>query len=148
MFLTSKFSHWERALLIVSLVSFGCSSKLPGEPRLKTTPVRGIVHVDGEPAIALTVECHPESSDCPIKYPVMASTDANGKFDLGMYMAGDGLPEGTYSLVFIWQGVGLNQRDRLKGYYANPAKSKTKVTVIAGNHEDLGIINLSTKGPS
>ncbi|WP_157606285.1 hypothetical protein [Schlesneria paludicola] len=148
MFLISTFRHCGRAMLVASLVSLGCSSKLPGEPRLKTTPVTGIVYVDGEPAIALTVECHPESSDCPIKHPVIASTDAKGKFDLGMYVAGDGLPEGTYRLVFIWQGIGLNQRDRLKGYYANPSKSKTKITVIAGNHEDLGVINLSTKGPS
>ena len=148
MFSTFEFRNCVPAILIVSIFSIGCSSKLPGEPRLKTTPVSGIVYVDGEPAIALTVECHPDSKDCPIKHPVMASTDANGKFSLGMYQAGDGLPEGEYRLVFTWPEVGLSQKDRLKGYYSIPSKSKTKVIVGAGDSGDLGIIDLSTKGPT
>lgn len=148
MFLNFMFRNSVLAMLLISVLCTGCSSKRKGEPRLKTTPVKGIVHVDGEPAIALTVECHPSSSNSAIKYPVLAMTDADGKFALGMYEAGDGLPEGEYSLVFTWLEIGLAQKDRLKGYYSLPAKSKTKITIADGKAEDLGVINLSTKGPS
>lgn len=134
------------AILTLALLPIGCS-KAKGPPRLKTTPVSGIIHVDDQPAVAVTIECHPQSPESPIKYPVMTMTDGTGKFALGMYQAGDGLPEGKYVLVFRWEEVGLAPKDRLKGAYSNPAKSKHEFTV-GDKPQDLGTIQLSTKNPA
>ena len=131
------------ALLALTLLPLGCS-KAKGPPRIKTTPVSGRIHVDDQPAVALTIECHPKSPESPIKYPVIAMTDGEGKFVFGMYQAGDGLPEGQYVLVFRWDELGLVMKDRLKGAYSNPAQSKHEITV-GDKPLDLGTIQLSTK---
>lgn len=134
-------------LLLASLMHVGCSSKRAGGPRLATTPLKGIVHVDGVPAEMVTVECHPAPGTSEIKFPVMASTSADGNFAIGMYEKGDGLPEGEYALAFRWVPFGSARKDKLKGAYADPTKSNYKVTVVNGESNDLGIIELSTKGP-
>lgn len=124
----------------------GCSSaKHISVPRHETTPVTGIVLVDGEPAAALTVECHPSTGSETIKHPVIAMTDMEGNFAFGMYEAGDGLPEGTYNLAFVWD-ANMVQKDKLNRAYADPNKTGYKVTVVAGESNDLGTIELSTKG--
>jgi hypothetical protein len=135
------------ASAIVFCVLVGCSRKPMGGPRLETTPLSGKVLVDGEPATGLTVECHPESGSSAIKQPLYAMTDTEGKFSVGMYQAGDGLPEGTYSLAFRWEEFGRSDRDKLKTAYADPAKSKVKVTVVKGKANNLEPIELSTKNP-
>jgi 5-hydroxyisourate hydrolase-like protein (transthyretin family) len=102
--------------------------------------------VDGEPAASLEIECVPES-DAELKRPVISVTDAEGKFSIGTYESGDGLPEGTYVLVFRWVELGIGATDKLKGAYADPKKSEFKVTVAAGETNDLGEIALSSSGP-
>jgi hypothetical protein len=134
-------------LFFVSLVSIGCSSKPAEGPRLTTTPLSGTVYVDGEPAEFLMVECHPEAGTSELKHPMFAMTDAQGNFLFAMYQAGDGLPEGKYRLAFKWEGFGAAKKDKLKGAYSNPAKSKHEVTIADGESNDLGVIELSTKGP-
>lgn len=134
-----------KTLLFCSVLSFGCSEKPRGGPRLTTTPVTGTVEVDGEAAENLTVECHPEPG-AEIKYPVIANTDDDGHFSIAMYLKGDGLPEGTYRLTFKWEEFGFPVKDKLNKAYADPSKSTYKFTVIAGEPNDLGVIELSTKG--
>ncbi len=133
-----------RTFLICSVLSFGCTEKQRGGPRLTTTPVIGTVEVDGEAAENLTVECHPEPG-AEIKHPVIANTDSEGRFSIGMYQKGDGLPEGTYRLTFKWEEFGLPIKDKLNRAFADPSKSTYKVTVVAGEPNDLGVIELSTK---
>ncbi|WP_373653146.1 MULTISPECIES: hypothetical protein [unclassified Schlesneria] len=132
-------------MVLGGLIS-GCAPAQQGGPRIETTPVTGIVEVDGEPAENLLVECHPLPGTETIKYPLTALTDAEGRFSMSMYQAGDGLPEGTYNLAFVWEEMGIPPKDRLKGAYADPKKSKHQLTVVSGESNDIGLIELSTKG--
>ncbi len=132
--------------IICSVLISGCSSPPDGPPRLKTTPVTGVIHVDGTPAVALTVECHPQEGADTIKHPVSAMTDAEGKFSVGMYEAGDGLPQGTYKLTFMWTEM-MTRRDKLNGAYDSPKTSTIEANVVTGSPTDLGVIELSTKSP-
>lgn len=130
------------------LLSVGCSSgELPGGPRLETTPVTGIVHVDGNPAELVEVECHPAPDSTGIKYPISTTTDKDGIFTLTTYESSDGLPEGTYTLSFKWLEPALVPKDKFKGAYANPQKSQHKITVVKGQETVIGVIELSSKGP-
>ena len=131
-------------LLIVCLV-IGCGQPPRGGPRLTTSPLKGVVNVDGEPTEGVEVTCTPEPGTSEIKYPIVASTDVNGQFSLGTYQAGDGLPEGKYILTFAWPELSMVPKDRLNKAYSDPAKSEHKVTVVTGEPNDLGEIELSTK---
>ena len=142
----SRNRNWVRWVVLAGLFC-GCSSPRRDGPRLDTTPVTGVVEVDGEPAESLLVECHPQPGADTIKHPLTGMTDAEGRFSMSMYQAGDGLPEGTYNLVFVWEEMGLPPKDKLKGAYADPKKSKHQITVVTGESNDMGLIELSTKGP-
>ena len=76
---------------------------------------------------------------------MIATTDADGRFSISMYQKGDGLPEGTYRLTFKWEEFGIPIKDKLNRAYTDPLKSTYKVTVTAGEPNDLGLIELSTK---
>jgi hypothetical protein len=144
----------EFALLLVACTGlFGCSSK-SGPVRLKTTPVKGVVHVDGKPAELLRVEFHPESKIEGLDHVPATVTNAEGHFAVSTYASGDGLPEGTYYLVFKWERMGAraNEKkrpDRLNGAYADtytdPTKSEFKATITKGEAKDLGTYELSTQ---
>lgn len=142
----SRNSCWMVCLLLGNLV-LGCSEAPRGGPRLDTTPVTGVIEVDGEPAEGVLVECHPQPGADTIKYPLTAMTDAEGRFSMSMYQAGDGLPEGTYNLAFVWEEMGIPPKDKLKKAYADPRKSNHQLTVVKGESNDLGVIELSTKAP-
>lgn len=133
------------AVLLLAVACWGCSKPRLGEPRMKTYPVTGVVTVDGEPAAFLEIECHPES-DTELKRPVIAVTNTEGRFSIGTYESGDGLPEGSYVLTFKWVEMGIAAVDKLKGAYADPQKSDYKVTVVAGETTDIGEIELSSEG--
>lgn len=135
------------AVLLMALAVSGCSQGPRGGPRLHTSPVIGVVHVDGQPAEMVEVSCHPEGETSKIKYAVSATTDKDGKFKLGTYQGGDGLPEGVYKLTFQWIEVGLASKDKLKGAYADPKKSEWKAMVAGNKGEvvDLGVIDLKSK---
>ncbi|MEI8016966.1 MAG: hypothetical protein WCH39_02145 [Schlesneria sp.] len=136
-------------ILLAAALMIGCSQPQRGGPREKTFPVTGVVEVDGEATEGIEVSCHPEPGSSAIKYPVTTFTDANGAFSVGTYQSGDGLPEGKYTLAFKWEvpgpGTPINKLSRA---YADPAKSTHKVTVEKGEKNDLGTIELSTKGPN
>lgn len=96
------------------------------------------------------VEIHPEPGTSELTHPIFAATDDNGEFSVATYEKDDGLPEGTYSLAFTWQTFSLvkkDKKDKLNGAYSDPKKSNIKVTVVEGEPTDLGLIELSTKGP-
>ena len=137
--------HSLRICLCVSLtVLAGCSEPQRGGPRVNTAPVSGIVTVDGQPAAFLQVDCHPEAGS-EIKYPISAVTDDKGNFAFTTYEANDGLPPGSDTLTFSWLEPGIVQKDRLKGAYMDPRKSKQKISVIKGQDNPLGTMALTTK---
>ena len=147
---------------LAGIVLASCSANpLPGGVRVKTYPVTGIVHVDGEPVEGVGIRFYPQDDSACIKHAVSAGTDDGGRFFVGTYAAGDGLPEGIYKLTFELreeeEQVGtptttlarFGQRpimDRFKGAYADPGKSKYEVTIEKGESGDLGVIELLTTG--
>ena len=136
---------WLRVFLLVFLVIASCQSKPIGEPRVKVTPVFGVVNVDGKPVPGLIVECHPEPGASSITLPVITRTDIKAKFCFTTYDYCDGLPEGSYSLVFKWQTPASGQKDELHGKYADPKSSKHHILIEDRTPQDLGTIELTTK---
>lgn len=134
-------------VLLIAIVLSGCGASPPGGAHVKTTPVTGIVQVDGAPTAGVTVECHPEAGSSHVEHPLTTRTDAKGKFCFTTYDFCDGLPNGTYHLVFMWKTVTSGQKDQLNGSYADPKSSKHNVTIDNRQPIDLGIIELSTKSP-
>lgn len=133
--------------VFIALLLAGCSDAPRGERPFETHPVTGIVHVDGQPAERVQVDCYPAADSTAIKYKLSTVTDKDGRFLLTTYESGDGVPEGTYTLTFQWLEVSLSPRDQFKGKYADPQTSQHKFTVVKGQDNDLGIIKLSSGGP-
>ncbi len=135
-------------LVGLMLVWAGCSKPAPlGGEREKTSPVKGIVKIDGQPADALEVIFYPQNADAKVKYPISTMTDKDGKFSVTTYEAQDGLPAGEYKLTFIWMEQFLNGKDRLRGKMKDQTKSNHSVSVKGTEAEvvDMGTIELKTK---
>lgn len=126
----------------------GCSEPPRGGPRLQTSPVTGVIQVDGQAAELVEITCQAEGENAALKYPLSTMTDKDGKFALTTYQSGDGLPEGVYLLSFKWQEPGIVPKDKFNGAYADPKKSGHKLTVVKGQKNELGVLDLSSKGPS
>lgn len=142
--------HRAMSIALMSLVLIGCTGEKPrGGNRTKTTPVVGTVMVDGSPTPAVIVTAHPDPGNSEAKVPLITATDGEGKFAFATYQAGDGLPNGTYKLTFVWEEISLvfqtKKNDHLGGAYADPKKSEISVTVDGGKMIDMGTINLVTK---
>lgn len=109
----------------------------------------GTVKVDGSPTAAIIVTAHPDSGNSDAKVPLITATDGEGKFAFATYEAGDGLPNGTYKLTFVWEEISLvfqtKKVDQLGGGYADPKKSEISVTVDGDKKVDMGTIELVTK---
>lgn len=141
-----------RSFCIIPLLFFGvgCSEK-PDPNRLKTFPVTGTVLVDGKPAESLAITCH-NVKGLDTKTPTLsqAFTDKDGKFEIGTYNKGDGVPEGEYVLTYLWGdwqpiSMAYGGPDKLNDRYNSPEKSPTKFKVEKGKPLDLGKIELTTK---
>jgi len=136
------------AFLAVCVVE-GCAEKLPDGPRVPTTPVAGVVLVDGRPAEYLSVSCEPQFERAAEIPGASAFTDKDGKFAISTFEAGDGAPPGKYKLTFMWGQINLlngqyGGPDKLKGRYRKAASSEHEVTV-GDQPLDLGTIELTTK---
>ena len=133
-------------VIVVGLL-VGCHQPPQGGPRLPTSPVTGVVLIDGNPVEMVEVTCQADGDSAAIKYPLSTMTNKEGKFALTTYTSGDGLAEGTYVLTFKWLELSLAPVDKFKGAYADVKKSKHKITVEKGKKCDAGTIELSSKGP-
>lgn len=129
----------------------GCSSGPQGPPREQTSPVVGVVVVDGQPVEMLEASCHDVKligTDASVIST--AFTDATGKLELSSYVEGDGLPDGDYVLTFLLGQLDIVSRnyvgpDKLNDRYKSPQESSVKFTVKQGTPIDLGKIELTTK---
>ncbi len=126
-----------------------CAPK--GPPRKETFPVKGEVSVDGQPAGGLAITCN-NVAGMDAKMPTVSQTFTkdDGKFEISTYGQGDGVPEGEYTLTFIWGKPdllhgGYGGPDKLKGRYKDPQKSTIRFKVEKGKPTDLGKIELTTK---
>jgi 5-hydroxyisourate hydrolase-like protein (transthyretin family) len=142
-----RFAPLRPALLLALAVALlpGCKKQPQGPERVPTFPVMGQITVDGKPAATLAIRCHP-TGEPKVALTSTAFTDAEGRFVLGTYEGGDGIPEGDYTLTFQWGQYNLmNGRysgDKLKKRYSDPKKSEFSVSAKPGAPIDLGVIDL------
>lgn len=145
------YDHSSTLVLLFFILNIGCSEEQRGGPREITSPITGVIHVDGKPVGDLRVKAVPENPQgVNESLSISGFTDPEGKFSLSTYEAGDGAPEGDYKLTFMWgqrslMSGGYGAPDKLKKKYLDPKKSEHSVSVIKGVPNDLGIIELTTK---
>jgi len=138
--------------LLCFLAGSGCGAEKHKYDAKATFPVKGKVLVDGQPASLVTVTCVPVKPADQSIPNATGLTDKDGKFALGTYKAGDGVPEGDYVLTFTWAALSTfkhtsaaaNEGDKLNGRYTDAKTSETKFTVKKGPPTDLGEIKLTT----
>lgn len=140
--------------LSASVLALTCTSCLrPNQPKpanqKPTTPVSGIVTIDGEPGFGVQVTLEPvDGIDASNPTISLGEADQEGNFQISTYGGHDGAPPGDYHLTFLWfdRSVvrlgGGDPKDLFKGKYAKP--NEHKVSVPPGpDPVDLGTISLS-----
>lgn len=126
--------------MLALAAALGCSEPTPIGPAPQT--VHGSVVYQGKPASGFRVTFYPQFDIGERQFAPSAKTDAEGKFTLTSYQAGDGAPAGKYAVTFEWpQEIETGDEydakptvDRLKGQFADPKKSKWNVDVVAGEN--------------
>ena len=122
----NRLATWLSLVLIVA----GCGGKT--ETRPPTFPVSGKVVSKGQPVDGATLMFHPASPTLK-QFPGYAKTDKDGSFKVSTFDAGDGAPEGDYSVTITWLTVvpedGGYGDDRYQGKFNNPATTPFKAKV-------------------
>jgi len=158
----------KRAVLMLLMLQLtvvpGCSKGPPPIEKKPTSPVSGVLHIDGKPTASVQLYLHPADNapsdqSTPFTASPSAVTDDAGKFAFGTYDSGDGLPEGSYVISSYWDG-GVVQplirdnddppklpagAEKFNRQYGSPAASKIKFTVEPGKPVDLGVLDLKSK---
>lgn len=113
----------------------GCSEPVATEP---TYPASGqIVRGDRPIHYAAVVLHRRDDADGQSPKP-RGTTDSQGRFQLTTHQAGDGAPQGTYTItVEQWATVRPDEgpRNQLKPKYASPQTSGIEVTINAGDNQ-------------
>lgn len=126
--------------LLLLVAALGCDAPEPIGPAAQS--VQGSVVYQGKPASGFRVTFYPQFDIGPRQFAPSAMTDAEGNFKLTSYQAEDGAPAGKYAVAIEWpreinKGEGYDVPptvDGLKGRFADPAKSKWQVDVLAGEN--------------
>jgi hypothetical protein len=102
-------------------------------------PVSGKVQCDGKPVADAMVFFH-RAGKTDINEPVpYGFTTADGTYQLGTNMLGDGAQAGDYVITVVWPDMtkkenGNGERpDLLKGTFSKASESKFKATVTTGS---------------
>ncbi|UUO04569.1 carboxypeptidase-like regulatory domain-containing protein [Blastopirellula sp. J2-11] len=127
---------------VLSLLGCGKSEPLPGP---QPYPVTGTVMYAGKPAASFRVVFHPVEKFEGPQFAPSAMTDEQGNFALHSYSKEepDGAPAGEYVVTFqcpMYVSTGDDdelplERDRLRGKFNNPQKSKWKAQVVEGEND-------------
>ncbi|RCS44632.1 hypothetical protein DTL42_17065 [Bremerella cremea] len=122
-------------LLLTTVTQLGCQQ----ESSLAVYPVRGTLTVNGEPAQGAILGFHPTQGDLDERGTIPAGkVKQDGTFAVSTFDVEDGAPAGEYKVTVFWpQFPGRDDPgdDRLRGKYALPAKSTTKVTITPGENK-------------
>ena len=129
--------RWLACVLAVSALA-GCGA---GSTNLETAAAEGVVLLDGQPLADADVAFSPEKGPT-----ATARTDAEGKFKLMTYRAGDGAVAGKHTVTVNKQ---VAKGKNAQGYtdyqsvvpalYVNPAKSPLTATIPPGGDKSLKI---------
>lgn len=109
-----------------------------GNNRQACYPVAGELFVAGQPAagalIVLFPKQNPVAAEWEKGFP-HGRVDSAGSFRIETYVPGDGAPAGEYAALITWpnensdEDADSSERDRLRGQYADPARSTLAVLV-------------------
>lgn len=141
-------------VLAVVLIGAGCSQHVnaPQPQNAKpTTPVSGVITVDGKPGFGVQVTLVP-AGGIDVANPTVSvgEADKDGRFRISTYGGDDGAPPGEYTLTFQWfdRSVvrigGGDPKDMFQGKYATSSPHKLTVPEGPGPF-DAGTIELSSK---
>ena len=143
-------------ILALCLWLSACSSpevRLPPDAQ-KTTPVKGMITVDGKPGWGVEITLHPKpGTTAPASAVTKGEGDKEGRFTFATYVAADGAPAGEYVLTFKQidrttihiLGGDDGPPDMFRGAFADPARSDHPVTIPDSDEIfDLGTIELTS----
>ena len=83
-------------LIVVITAALGCGSDAPkGPEKLSTTPVDGVVTLNGKPAAEVSISLHHSEG----KVAPRGISDKDGKFSIATYGKDDGAPLGKYKVT-------------------------------------------------
>jgi hypothetical protein len=120
------------AVLVVPGLLVSCGKK---ELTLPVHPVSGQIIFEGKPAVGAMVVLHRVSEPLPPDVSPVATTGADGGFQISTYQAGDGAPAGDYVATVEWRKVVGQGGSSAPGPNVIPAKygkrdsSPLKVTI-------------------
>jgi hypothetical protein len=129
-------------LSLMILLCVGCGGE---DWQAQTHPAFGMISINGQSPAGAIVELHAtgEQSDVRNSRP-WAVVREDGSYSLTTYQTDDGAPAGDYAVVVRWPPdvSRPSLADRLSGAYADPQKSRWKVTVAEGDNE-LPVIEIT-----
>ncbi|MEI6773052.1 MAG: carboxypeptidase-like regulatory domain-containing protein [Planctomycetota bacterium] len=83
-------------LIVVITATLGCGSDVPkGPEKISTTPVDGVVTLNGKPAAEVSISLHHSEG----KVAPRGISDKDGKFSIATYGKDDGAPAGKYKVT-------------------------------------------------
>jgi hypothetical protein len=159
----NRFLRHGLTFALLSLVAFavGCSGrpsadqaldnalKAVGGTRASVAKFSGKVRIDGRPpgdirpAATVIILYDPKKPPTSSRLPIYAvCKPADGSFEFTTYNKGDGVPTGSYIVLFtqmeqvMMMNAGFYPPDRLKNLYNDPDKSSFKVEVTAPGKSD------------
>jgi hypothetical protein len=129
------------AVLALGIIAGGCSGR-PSESesvqkslevnnlaQLPLSKFSGTVTIDGQPPVIdrkhplYVLAYDPKHPPKGRELPASATCDKNGHFDFSTYGTGDGVPTGSYIVLFAQPSVGSGEGDGLKNLYNDPDKN-------------------------
>ncbi len=113
-------------ILVVTLPGTSCSQKGDRKP---VFPVQGKVFFEGKPLPDALVILHPINDPDPDMVKPRAHAGPDGSFKVYTYVAGDGAPEGNYSVTVFWKNKRAKEKVSLPSRYQDPATSDLRIEV-------------------
>lgn len=132
---------------LMTVLAFTTLSGCGGEqPNRNLSKITGIIHVDGVPAVGVTLTLHPNDDSGSVSTGI--SRDG-GTFEISTFEAGDGAAPGEYKVTFTWGDYDPLTRsqkgDRLNGRYDSSNNTPVQWNVQPLPVNDIGIVELTTK---
>lgn len=121
------------AMLSLGLLMLGGCS---GNRNPPTSPVTGVVTLDGKPVSGASVVFNPATPG--EGHRAAGMTDPEGKFTLGTFVGGDGAVKGSYNVVVTkWDSPGGESPYAYGGQAQTPAPAATETTTKEQSLDDM-----------
>ena len=129
---------------MLSLAGCGEGPREFAGEKAATSPVSGVVTVNGEPVLQLSVKADPVGEE--LEGPITALTRDDGSFAFSTYSNEDGLVPGKYTLTFYKMVPSLpDPYDQYGGQFADSSTSTHQITVEADTPLEIDAIDLKTQ---